>query len=129
MAEPPESGVSGPADAPGGDGAGEPVPELAGAGAVVIRAAPGQTTSQLRAAVHQAVLWVDSAAARRRKEAAQRQARVELWREDAGTCALAGRDLPAAFALAADKCLSAAAGCPAGSAVTTRFRSDHRVTT
>ena len=77
--------------------------------AVVIRAAPGQTTGQLRAAVQQAVIWVDPEAARRRKEAAQKQARVELWREPAGTCTLAGRDLPPGFALAADKHLTAAA--------------------
>jgi hypothetical protein len=77
--------------------------------ALVIRAAPGQTTGQLRAAVQQAVIWVDPEAARRRKEAAQKQARVELWREPAGTCTLAGRDLPPGFALAADKHLTAAA--------------------
>jgi len=77
--------------------------------ALVIRAAPGQTTGQLRAAVQQAVIWFDPEAARRRKEAAQKQARVELWREPAGTCSLAGRDLPPGFALAADKHLTAAA--------------------
>ncbi len=77
--------------------------------ALVIRAAPGQTTGQLRAAVQQAAIWVDPEAAQRRKEAAQKQARVELWREPAGTCTLAGRDLPPGFALAADKHLTAAA--------------------
>ena len=77
--------------------------------ALVIRAAPGQTTGQLRAAVQQAVIWVDPEAAQRRKEAAQKQARVELWREPAGTATLAGRDLPPGFALAADRHLTAAA--------------------
>jgi hypothetical protein len=55
------------------------------------------------------VRFADPEAAQRRKEAAQKQARVELWSEPAGTCALAGRDLPPAFALAADRHLSAAA--------------------
>ncbi len=77
--------------------------------ALVIRAASGQTTGQLRASVQQVVMWLDPEAARRRKEAAQKQARVELWREPTGTCTLAGRDLPPGFALAADKHLTAAA--------------------
>ena len=77
--------------------------------AVVIRDAPGQTTGQLRAAVRMYVRFADPEAAQRRKETAQKQARVELWPEPAGTCALAGRDLPPAFALAADRHLSAAA--------------------
>jgi hypothetical protein len=77
--------------------------------AVVIPDAPGQTTGQLRAAVRMYVRFADPEAAQRRKETAQKQARVELWPEPAGTCALAGRDLPPAFALAADKHLSAAA--------------------
>jgi hypothetical protein len=41
-----------------------------------------------------AVLAADPSAARRRKEAAQQDARVERWDEHAGTAALAGRDLP-----------------------------------
>jgi hypothetical protein len=49
------------------------------------------------------------AAALRRKEAATKHARVEFWREDAGTCALSGRDLPTGLALAADKHVTAAA--------------------
>jgi hypothetical protein len=77
--------------------------------AVVIPDAPGQTTGQLRAAVRMYVRFADPEAAQRRKETAQKRARVELWPEAAGTCALAGRDLPPAFALAADKHLSAAA--------------------
>ena len=50
-------------------------------GAAVIRDAPGQTTGQLRAACRQAVLIADPSAAWRRKEAALKQARVELWHE------------------------------------------------
>ena len=75
----------------------------------IIRAASGMTTGQLRAELHRLVIFMDPAAALRRKEAAQKQARVELWRENAGTCALSGRDLPPGLALAADKHLTAAA--------------------
>jgi len=72
----------------------------------VLGHAPGQTTGQLRAATRRAVLTADPAAARERKEQAQRDARVERWDEHAGTAALAGRDLPPAEVLAADRNLS-----------------------
>jgi hypothetical protein len=62
-----------------------------------------QTTSQLRAAAKRAVLKADPAAARRRHDAARRQARVEVWHEPSGTATLAGRDLPPAEVLAADQ--------------------------
>src|SRR5712692_10275837 len=75
----------------------------------VLSRAPGQTTSQLRASTRRAVLAADPAAVRKRKEEAQKDARVELWHEPAGTSTLAGRDLPAAFTLAADRELTAAA--------------------
>jgi hypothetical protein len=75
----------------------------------VIRAAAGQTTGQLRAATRRAVLSVDPRAARKRKERALQDARVERWDEHGGTAALAGRDLPPASVLAADKNLSALA--------------------
>ena len=52
---------------------------------VIVRAAATMTTGQLRAELRQLVLYLDPAAAQRRKEAAQKQARVELWRENAGT--------------------------------------------
>jgi hypothetical protein len=71
--------------------------------------APGQTTGQLRAAARRAVLAADPSAARRRKERAQQDARVERWDEHAGTAALAGRDLPPASVLAADQNLTALA--------------------
>ena len=45
----------------------------------------------------------------RRREQAQREARVLRWREDAGTAALCGRDLPPAEVLAADQRISARA--------------------
>ena len=75
----------------------------------IIRAASSMTTGQLRAEVQRLVIFMDPAAALRRKEAASKHARVEFWREDAGTCALSGRDLPTGLALAADKHLTAAA--------------------
>jgi hypothetical protein len=71
----------------------------------LVRAA-GQTTTKLRAATRRAVTAVDPSAARKRKERAQRDARVERWAEQAGTAALAGRDLPPTGALAADQHVS-----------------------
>ncbi len=68
-----------------------------------------QTSGQLRAALARAILAADPDAARRRRERAQREARVLRWREDAGTAALCGRDLPSAEALAADQRISARA--------------------
>ena len=75
----------------------------------VIVAATGQTTGQLRATTRRAVLSTDPQAARKRKERALQDARVERWDEHAGTAALAGRDLPPASVLAADQNLSALA--------------------
>ncbi len=75
----------------------------------VIGRAPGQTSGQLRAATQRAVLAVDPAAATRRREEARKDARVEVWDERCGTAALAGRDLPPADVLAADKRIDALA--------------------
>src|SRR6516225_8317443 len=69
---------------------------------VIACAAPGQTTGQLRAATRRAVIAADPAAARKRKEQALREARVERWDESAGTAAMAGGDLPPVSVLAAD---------------------------
>jgi hypothetical protein len=68
-----------------------------------------QTAGELRQAVGRAVAAVDPAAAQRRHDAAVKTARVERWAEAAGTGALAGRDLPAADALAADNRVNALA--------------------
>ena len=76
---------------------------------LIIGAAPGLTTGQLRALVRRAVLSADPKAARRRKEKALQDARVEMFPETGGTAALAGRDLPPAAVLAADKHLTALA--------------------
>jgi hypothetical protein len=65
------------------------------------------TTGQLRAACERAVKAYDPQAATRRREKAQRDARVECWAEAAGTSAIAGRDLAPAGVIAADKTLDA----------------------
>src|SRR5258708_5996844 len=67
------------------------------------------TTGQLRAALKAMVLWLDPAAARRRAEQGRAQARVEAWPEGSGNAGLAGRELPAADAVAADKRITAIA--------------------
>jgi hypothetical protein len=76
---------------------------------VIASASSGQTTGQLRAATRRAVIAADPAAARKRKEQALREARVERWDESAGTAALAGRDLPPISVLAAEQNLTALA--------------------
>ena len=86
------------------------VRELAGLGdvpaaaiaAVTIADAPALTTSELGEVLRRAVLAHDPEAARKRRERAQKDARVETWAEQRGTAALAGRDLPPAAVLAAD---------------------------
>ena len=77
--------------------------------AAVIGRAPGQTTGQLRAAIRRAVFTADPAAARKQRERAAKEARVEVWSEHSGTAALAGRDLPPADVLAADRRIDALA--------------------
>jgi hypothetical protein len=74
---------------------------------VVLPKAAQKTTGELGEACERAIVAVDPAAAERRKERAQRDARVEAWTEHSGTGALAGRDLPPADVIAADKSLSA----------------------
>jgi hypothetical protein len=73
----------------------------------VARRAGKQTTGRLRARVDNAVKAHDPEAAERRKEKAQKDARVEVWAEPAGTAALAGRDLPPAGVIEGDKSLDA----------------------
>ncbi len=85
------------------------VEEAAAAEAVILAKVAGKTPGQVRVITARAVASVNPAAAQARRERAQRDARVELWREDAGTAALCGRDLPPAEALAADQRISACA--------------------
>ncbi len=63
----------------------------------------GKTPGQIRAAIARAVLKADPNAARQRREQAQKDARVELWREDAGTAAIVSFGLPPDKARAADQ--------------------------
>ena len=77
--------------------------------ALLIGKAPGLTTGQLRALARRLVITADPAAARRRKEQALKDARVETFTEHAGTAGLSGRDLCPVDVLAADKHLTALA--------------------
>ena len=63
----------------------------------------GKTPGQIRTEIARAVLKADPAAAKQRREQAQKDARVELWREDAGTAAIVSFGLPPDEALAADQ--------------------------
>ena len=77
--------------------------------AVVPHQVTGKTPGQIRAAIGRAVIKADPDAARRRREEAEKDPRVELWREDAGTAAICGYGLPPDAALAADAAITAAA--------------------
>ena len=68
---------------------------------MVIDKAEYQTTGQLRASLQRAVIIADPAAAERRREEAERNARVEVSGDPEGTGSLAGRFLPAGHAAAA----------------------------
>jgi hypothetical protein len=81
----------------------------AAAEALILSDISGKTPGQIRVAAGRAVLTVDPEAGRQRRERAQKDARVELWREDAGTAALCGYSLPPDEALAADQAISARA--------------------
>jgi hypothetical protein len=88
-----------------------PAGEVAAAAieAAVLPIASGLTTAQLRAWVMRLILDVDPAAARRRRDTALRQAHVACWTDPDGTATLAGRSLPPAQVLAADRRLCAIA--------------------
>ena len=75
----------------------------AAAEAHVLPDAPGQTTGELRQAVKKAILALDPDAVRRRRQEAEKRARVEAWTDPDGTATLSGRCLPPAEVLAADK--------------------------
>ena len=73
----------------------------------VLRRAGELTSGELGAALDRAIKAVDPKAAIKRREKAQKDARVETWTEDAGSAALAGRDLDPADVIAADQQLTA----------------------
>src|SRR5580658_9709299 len=77
--------------------------EARAAEALVLGRAGRLTPGGLRAAIARAVMAVAPDAARKRREEAAKDARVERWAEDSGNAALAGRELPPAEVLAADQ--------------------------
>ncbi len=91
-----------------------PQPAATAIAAQVLPEAPGLTTGQLRAALRRLILSHDPDADLRRKSEAARDAEVSIWTEASGNAALAGRELPEADVLAADKRLTALARWLAG---------------
>ena len=81
--------------------------EARAAEALVLGRAGRLTPGGLRAAIAQAVIEVNPDKARKRREKAARDARVERWAEDSGNAALTGRELPPAEVLAADQRITA----------------------
>jgi hypothetical protein len=71
--------------------------------ALVLGRAGRLTPGGLRSAVATAVIQVAPDKARKRREEAARNARVQRWLEDSGNAALMGRELPPADVLAADQ--------------------------
>jgi Domain of unknown function (DUF222) len=65
------------------------------------------TPGGLRSAVARAVMEVAPETARKRREEAAKDTRVERWAEDSGNAALMGRELPSAEVLAADQRITA----------------------
>ena len=77
--------------------------EAQAAEALVLGRAGRLSPGGLRAAIARAVMAVAPDKARKRREEAARDARVERWPEDSGNAALVGRELPPAEVLAADQ--------------------------
>jgi len=71
--------------------------------------AEGMTTGQLRVALARAVLAADPEAAERRKDAAGKEAEVQVWTEPSGNAALVGRELRPSEVVTANERLSAQA--------------------
>ncbi len=81
--------------------------EAAAAEGMVLGRAGQLTPPGLRAAIGRAVMEVAPKKARKRREEAARQTRVERWAEHSGNAGLAGRELPTAQVLAADQRITA----------------------
>jgi hypothetical protein len=77
--------------------------EARAAEALVLGRAGRLTPAGLRSAIARAVIEVAPDKARKRREQAARDARVERWAEASGNEGLAGRELPPAQVLAADQ--------------------------
>jgi len=82
-------------------------PAAAQIAARLVPAAPGQTTGELRHRLRQEIGRFDPQAARRRKEKARKDARVDVWVDADGTGAIAARGMDPAAAIAADQSLDA----------------------
>ena len=83
--------------------------EARAAEAMVLDRAGRLTPGGLRAAIARAVMEVAPEKARKRREQAAKDARVQRWEEDSGNAALMGRELPPAEVLAADQRITARA--------------------
>ena len=81
--------------------------EARAAEALVLDRAGRLTPGGLRAAIARAVMEVAPEKARKRREQAAKDARVQRWEEDSGNAALMGRELPPAEVLAADQRITA----------------------
>ena len=77
--------------------------------AKVLPEAPWLTTGQLRALLRRQILAHDPEAGERRKTQAAADAEVSVWAEASGNAGLAGRELPEADVLAADRRLTSLA--------------------
>ena len=66
--------------------------DAARADAVLAGAAPGMTFGELRYAAHKLILKLDPDAARKRKEAASREAHVRRFREESGNAGMVARE-------------------------------------
>ena len=73
--------------------------EAARAEALIVGELKGKTWFQVERLAWRAALVVAPDVAERRRRAAEKQARVTIFREESGTVGLSGRDLPAAQAL------------------------------
>ena len=74
-------------------------PDVAKADTILAELAPGKTFGDVRAAARKLVLTLDPDAARKRTEAAPRDAHVRRFREDSGNAGMVVRELPPAEVL------------------------------
>ena len=74
--------------------------DAAKADAILAEAAPGKTFGELRYAARKLVLKLDPDIARKRKEAARREAHVRRFQEESGNAGMVARELPSDEVLA-----------------------------